>query len=569
MLPSSDAPPAPDRSRQLKRYGPFAAILVVILVGVVIAVASGGGKDDDAATTTTAADAAGGPAGAVSFSQAKAKGLKVTFNAACDQSTGKVRLPYFFAPECYADVADNGGATTPGVTADAITVVVYVSPETDPVIDYITAAIKNDDTNAQVKATWQGYADMYNALYQLYGRKLVLKFLDGSGGAQDEVAARADAVKAAEQFHAFAVIGGPTLTSAFADELAARKVVCIGCTAGAPSFYEKRKPYLFNVTSNTEQITRHVVEYMAKKLAGRKATFAGSAALKATDRKFGYLWIESNDDSKSQAELFKSSLAAKGITLAASVPYTLEPARLQEQATSAITKMKQAGVTTVVFSGDPVAPSSFTKEATAQGYFPEWLLGPQVLVDTTAFARTYDQRQWAHAFGPSPLAMRTDPTKADAYRLYQWFTGETPPAKDTNTVMMPSISLFAYAVQAAGPDLTPETFRQGLFSRGPSSGTITQPSISFGRHGLWPYDDYNGVDDTTEIWWNPDATGPDEIRKQGKGMWEYVDGGARHLPGKWSTADSKAFDPDGAVTILDAPPTAEQPPDYPSPAAGG
>ena len=34
------------------------------------------------------------------------------------------------------------------MTADSINVVVYVAPETDPILDFITAAINNDDTNA-------------------------------------------------------------------------------------------------------------------------------------------------------------------------------------------------------------------------------------------------------------------------------------------------------------------------------------------------------------------------------------------------------------------------------------
>ncbi len=36
---------------------------------------------------------------------------------------------------------------------------------------------------------------------------------------------------------AFAVFGGPVLTSAFADELAARGVICVGCTGGNEEYY--------------------------------------------------------------------------------------------------------------------------------------------------------------------------------------------------------------------------------------------------------------------------------------------------------------------------------------------
>ena len=38
--------------------------------------------------------------------------------------------------------------------------------------------------------------------------------------------------------------------------------------------------------------------------------------------------------------------------------------------------MKDAGVTTIIYTGDPLMPSSITKEATAQNFNPEWIIGP-------------------------------------------------------------------------------------------------------------------------------------------------------------------------------------------------
>ncbi len=131
-------------------------------------------------------------------------------------------------------------------------------------------------------------------------------------------------------------------------------------------------------------------------------------------------------------------------------------------------------------------------------------------------------------------------------------------------------------LQAAGPKLTAETFRDGLFSfahrrdRSRRDGTA---AITYGDHGLWPdKPDYYGIDDFTEIWWDPTATGEDEIRKQGTGMIQFVDGGKRYRLGEW-TSDTKAFNKDGAVVIYDQLPPSETPPSYPpppgSPAAGG
>jgi hypothetical protein len=192
------------------------------------------------------------------------------------------------------------------------------------------------------------------------------------------------------------------------------------------------------------------------------------------------------------------------------------------------------------------------------------VLGPQVLVDTVAFSRTYDQEQWAHAFGPSPLTVKPDQAQRSPFVLYEWFHGELPPAADTSAVIVPNPSLFFSAVSAAGPELTPESLMAGLFSRPPTPSYESEPSLSFGDHGLWDYPDYNGVDDITEIWWDPEATGEDEIGRDGTGMWRYVAGGKRYLPGEWDD-ETTLFDPEGTETILAAPPEDEMPPDYPAP----
>lgn len=567
MLPSSDGPEV-DRSKLLRRWGPLAAIAVVAVIVLVVLVV-GGGSDDGDEEPAAGGDgsSAEAPDGVVSWSQAEEAGTTgdLTWPETCDQETGRVAIPYILAAECFADVeGDNGGETSKGVTGEAIKVVAYVAMEDDPIIDYITQAIANDDTVEQAGETIQGYADLFNATYQLYGRQVEVEILVGSGPANDEVTARADAVRAADEMGAFAVVGGPVLTSAFADELAAKGVVCIGCTAGNPEFYEERAPYLFGPAINTDQVLVHLVEYMTKKLVGKPAEHAGDEALQGTERKFGYLWIESNDTSAEQAERFETLLADEDVELAESISYTLDPARLQEQATSVITRLKQAGVTTVVFSGDPVAPTTFTTEATAQDYFPEWVLGPQALVDTTAFSRGYDQEQWAHAFGPSPLTVKPDQTQRGHWVLYEWFHGTEPPAPDTSPVLFPNVATLFAGLQAAGPELTPETFQAGMFSRPPTPRYTTETSLSYGQHGLWEGDDRNGSDDMTEIWWDPDATGEDEIGKEGTGMWRYVDGGARYLPDEW-TDELRVFDEEGSETILAAPPDDEAAPEYPAP----
>lgn len=61
-------------------------------------------------------------------------------------------------------------------------------------------------------------------------------------------------------------------------------------------------------------------------------------------------------------------------------------------------------------------PIYLTQAATAQDYFPDWLVSGTVLTDSTVMGRQYDQRQWAHAFGLSVLPAKTPADQLEAYR---------------------------------------------------------------------------------------------------------------------------------------------------------
>lgn len=570
MQPSTDQPTGTDRGRALRRYGPLVAIIAILaIVAGALVVTRGDDDGDDEGTDVEVAEVGDFPEGAVPFEQAEAEDLDVEFQDTCDQETGQVAIPYFFAASCFANVDDNGGATSSGVTADSIKVVIYLPIDDDPILGIFTGAVGVEDTADQALATYEGYTELFQSYYQTYGREVEIEFLRASGNTLDEVAARADAVRAAEM-EPFAVWGSPQLTTAWTDEIAAREIICLGCFgAGLADWYLERAPYAYPITMLSEQDQDHLVEYLDKKVAGRPAVHAGDPAFHDTERVLGAINLELDEESVTLADRFDERVAEAGVDVEMRIPYTFDPARLQEQADGIIARMKEAGVTTVVFvNGDPVTPANLTQAATAQDFHPEWIIGG-TLVDTTVFSRTYDQDQWEHAFGPSGLFARIDPELQFSWFLYRWFTGEDPPAENINALLFPQPALFFSGLQAAGPNLTPETFRDGLFALEPTPNVVTAPSISFGDKGIWPYVDYAGIDDATEIWWDPDAVGPDEIRQEGEGLYQYVEGGRRYLPGEWTDEESKAFDPDGAVAVYDEPPGDEAPPDYPSPAEGG
>ena len=559
MQPSSSRPDRTPPNRQLRRWGPIALVAVVALV-IALVVGLGGSSHSKSKPSAAVKSTA------ISFQQAKDQGLHVTFPAGCDQATGKARIPLYGAAPCYANAAGNGGATATGVTGKTIKIVLYVPEANDPILSFIEGAIADKDTSSQTIATYKTYDRLFQTYYQTYGRTVDLVPFVGTGNATDDVAARADAAQVAAM-HPFAVWGGPVLTTAWADQLAADHIFCISCFgASSPQWYAQRAPYVFTLTPNGDQSDQMLAEYVGKKLAGQPASHAGDPALTHRTRQFGLLYIQANADSKTYADEEASLLKTKYGVDVTEVAYTLDPTSLQEQATTDIAKLKAAGVTSVIFSGDPVAPATFTTQATAQHYFPEWIIGASALVDTTVFARTYDQQQWSHAFGISFLGARVSRDNSGAWFLYKWFTGTTPPAVDGYALILPQPQIFYAALQAAGPDLTISTFQQGMFTLATPPGSTTDPAFSYGSHGLWPYPSYNGLDDTTEIWWNPAAQGPDEVGKQGTGMYEYVNGGKRYLFGQWTTSPDQAFNPDGAITIYPTPPASDAVPSYPSPA---
>ena len=563
-------------SGSLRKWGPLVAIIAIVAVVAGIVLSGGGDSDEsDAPVTTEAPSDSAAPStdgGSTDWSypllypQAEELGIADTIDWGdrCDTERGRIKVTDYFAPFCAAPFeGDNGGATDVGVTADEITIVQYMGPDSDPIINYITDAIKVDDTNAQEQEVVTDFMEYFQTYYEFYGRKINYVVYESTGLANDEVTARADAQRIVEEYKPFAVIGGPALTNAFGDELAALETFCVSCGGGSPEWFAERDPYVWAIDGSAEQKQVHVVEFIGKQLAGKPASHAGDEFVN-TERKFGLLYIESSAESKVLADLMVQRLTDVGAAPAEVIPYALDPGTIQQTASQAIAKLKAAGITSVILASDPVAPKDFTREATAQEYFPEWIVAAATLTDTTAFGRAYDQQQWAHAFGVTSLAVHLNPETSGYWSLYKWFTGKEPAADQSIGVYMPPFFLLMSGLQSAGPNLTHESLADA-FRSFETEPAISQPWLTWGDHGIWDQPDYNGIDDATLFWWDAEATGPDENRKEGTGMLFYVDGGKRYLPGDWPTED-KLFVKDGAVAVYDSAPEGEAAPDYPSPA---
>ncbi len=555
------------RPSAMKRYGPFIAIVVVIAVVVGIVIATSGGGDDNNKKADNAATANVSTSGGPTIINSSNKD-SIDWGPNCDTTTMQVKIPWTAAAACVKPFkGDNGGATATGVTKDAIKVVVYIGdPDKNPLQAAQVGSTGADTSPASAKTTYQGYIDLFAKYYETYGRKIDVTYFDGTGGPMDEVAARADA-KAIADMHPFAVLNGANQTPAWSQELAANKLMCLGnCSLAIPeSAIKSLQPYVWGTGPTPEQAASLTAKFVTSLLKGKNAVYGGDA-VKDKKRVFGVVHYDTVDGQQRAAfAKLKDELDKGGVKVAADLPFLLDLAKAQENARTMIAKLKDEGVTTVIFTGDPLTPSSLTKEATAQNYFPEWVIGSNVLVDIALFGRTYDQQQWQHAFGLALSPARVNQDANQNYNLYKWEYGKPPPNNTYGVIIIDPWALFT-GIQFAGPDLTPETFAAGMFRATVAGGTPLTPTTSRGHHGLWPGTDWGGYDDAGILWWNPKARGEDEIGQVGDGLYEYTQEGQRHTLAKMPTSDPGLFETQGSVTIFETIPKQYAPPDYPSPA---
>lgn len=571
---TGDRPPSKPSgsSKALRRYGAI-GIVVVLLAVLFIVLGRNKGNDNSASTNpATAGQEELIRSGPMTWQKAQLEGKKVDFGPNCDTNTGRIKLVSVYAPPCVEPFSgNNGGATSPGVTADSVKVIFYLAdPKLDPLTTATVAGAGADTSFPDAVATVAKYADLYNKIFETYGRKVDVEVYKGTGAPDDVEKAKADAIAIAAK-KPFMVIGGPAQSSStFATELATRKIVCGPTCALAlsDSFAKQYSPYIWQAGPTPDQANDLSAELIGNLAGPGKATMAGDAATRAKDRVYAVMHYDNaQGDFAATFKSLKQSLADRGIHLKTDIQFTLDLAKAQENARTYIAKLKNAGVTTVILTTDPLTPASLTKEATAQNYHPEWILGSNVLMDTTIFARQTDTSQWKNGFGIALTATRGEQKTNNAFRIYDWAYGGLPPSNTANVLEPPIRTVFT-GIQLAGAKLTPQTYAEGLYRYPQSGGGPTEPGTSRGASKkVWPGMDWGGSDDAAIIWFDPTAKGADEVGHDGTGMYRYADMGKRYTIGHFpkTAAEAGLFDDAKSVTVFQTVPKEDTTPDYPRP----
>ncbi len=511
--------------------------------------------------------AAAGPAaaGGSGTAASTAKGLEFGVGPNC-RPDKRMKQMSTYSPPCnnWVPGSDNGGATARGVSADKIVVVRYIN-QADPATQAALQAAGATDSPEDRFRIDRVLLKYFNQHTETYGREVVFKEISATGKDENDAAMKSDARKIAEETKAFAVIpnsaSGPAV---FATELAQLGVLCLCTTSQSESFFAKNPPYIFASLPTLEDYYTHFAEYIGKRLANKKAKYAGdpTGVMQANDRRFGLVYQEgirgvADPDLRAGRNFFVKELAKYGVTLSADVGYLYDLTKAPNDSQGIISTMVDKKVSNLLFVGDPLTPVFVTKEASRQQYFPEWFISGTLLIDTSFFGRTYDQAQWAHAFGISPLwVFGTNLKSSSGYRAYHHAKPTAPEGEEgigINVYQAP-IQLLMNGIHMAGPNLTADTFAQGIFNLPKTGGKASAPLVYLTRKSP------NAIKDFTEVYWESKQTGKDEVNKDGAGILLKAEKGRRYEAGQWPAQDPKVFGDNNGESIF----TDDNPPGGPA-----
>jgi hypothetical protein len=473
--------------------------------------ATGTGTDGGAAGGAAAGPsgaAAGGAAGGSSTAAAKtaaAAGAATGKTGSCPGQAEQVAGdPY--SPPCIAFSGSNGGATSAGVTPSAINVSYRITSDSESFQQTLASLGGADitDTTADIERTVQALATYFDNHFQFYGRKLNIEFFNGQGSITNELLgsgqqqADADAVTSAQQLHAFAELNG--VTEPYDVALAQQKVISFGAPYLSASFMGQYAPYMWSLDTESNDVVEATSELYLKSLAGGNAQWAGGS-LQNQPRKVAII-APSDPWYQSAAQSAVQEAQAAGHPIADNISYQLNLSTLSSQASNVISQLQNDGITTVFCGCDPVFPVYLTSRAAEQGYTPEWVVAGVALTDQDIVGQLFDQSEWSHAFGVSFDGATVPKDDTFGYAAYKSIDPSSEPANAVDLIYAQMYEM-AIGIQMAGPDLTPQSFQNGMRAY-PGS----QAGASNALYGTWdfPSGHYTPQMDWSFIYWDPTKT---------------------------------------------------------------
>jgi hypothetical protein len=447
------------------------------------------------------------------------------------------------SPPCIAFwQGDNGGATAKGVTKDAI---------------YI--AVPTPESSEQ---QYNALARFFNDRFQFYGRKIVLQFCDNGGGASGQ----ADQVAHAAEAAAGCGNGIPPFASTFyrqnngayyMPEIACRhKTVVVGSYSPFDKkFLDRCAPYQYQYPMVADEGFANVGEWVCKRLAGRTAQWADGndgatppRPINQQPRKFGIMLapftavdpvarLDALDPLRSRLKACGAEVPPDRVIINP-VTALFDPSSAQ----NAVLQMRNAGVTSIICMCNFFSFGSLQRGADASAYQPEWITSTFGLndVNSSFTLGAGPPSQMQNTFGitwhPRIVNPLLNPYNVAVQEGDPSVTPDTASTGEAKLEVYRALLVLASGIQMAGPNLTVQTFRDGLrrtafpnpFYRTMAGAVDVRP------------DGYSLTADSAEWYFDTEARGPFADSSK-PGTVCYIDGGARRVLGRWPTGDKPFF----------------------------
>ncbi|MGH9075760.1 MAG: hypothetical protein ACRDZQ_16830, partial [Acidimicrobiales bacterium] len=214
----------------------------------------------------------------------------------CSAGTPQFNSPY--AAPCVAKfTGNNGGATYNGVTATTITLAQREFPSTanaqQLAADARAAGNALPSVTEQVQQVFLSY---FNKVYDLYGRKVVIKGFSATGNGtsealnqgQAQACADAQTVKQMPAFGETGIVHDYQLggTGPFSQCMASdQEVEFNGNAYFDEGTFQGQNPYIWSTTQDCTRVSSLTSEVEGTLIAGHKAVYAGDPSLASQNRK--------------------------------------------------------------------------------------------------------------------------------------------------------------------------------------------------------------------------------------------------------------------------------------------
>lgn len=437
------------------------------------------------------------------------------------------QLESVYAPPCQpAHVADNGGSTARGVSANDIRVAMVCFGGGCGDEGEITEASQGAGQTLNALRTY------FNQRLELYGRQL--RFFVVGGSETDEPTMRAAARRAVDAYDVFAAVNstGPGYLAEFAE----LRVPVFTRAQLNQHFHAKLSPWVWESTFLGDDAADHSSDYLCKKLAG-KPPFPTGDRLHidyGQPRKFGLISFGGGEDSSTTDPMLTYLKQRCNVVPDPVIDVNVFAPDSPALAT-AMAQMAQERVSTIIYHTDVFTGAALTQQADSQDYFPEWFLtgfgGHDI---NPGLARSMSTRQWRNAFGVSLREMVRDPRDSECHRAVRAVDPGIEVEDQMCSDYWPSMVQLFGAMQVTGPQLTPERLVATIPKMPVTKPDRRTPWAMSGFFGTadWSYSEY-----AAELWWDPDEPNVDGIA----GAYRFPNCGYRYARGEYDASPSKAF----------------------------